>query len=68
MSHRDDEPGLIEQASRGDTAAFGHLVRRYRASVHAYIMSRIGDRYRLTQRGRRAWRIERLLEGAAANG
>jgi len=43
MSHRDDQQDLIEQASRGDTAAFGHLVRRYRASVHAYIVSRIGD-------------------------
>jgi len=31
-------------------------------------MARTGDRYRLTQRGGRAWRIERLLEGAAANG
>lgn len=43
MSQHNDEPGLIEQASRGDTAAFGRLVGRYRASVHAYIVSRIGD-------------------------
>ncbi len=43
MDQRSDEQRLVEEAARGDTAAFGRLVGRYRASVHAYIVSRIGD-------------------------
>ena len=39
----DDEKELVLRAERGDTDAFGELVRRYRASVHAYVLSRVGD-------------------------
>lgn len=40
--HLDDEQ-LVRRAASGDAEAFGQLVGRYKASVHAYILSRIGD-------------------------
>ena len=39
----DDDKELVLRAERGDTDAFSELVRRYRASVHAYVLSRVGD-------------------------
>lgn len=39
----DEHEQLVLRAERGDTDAFGELVRRYRASVHAYVLSRVGN-------------------------
>jgi len=37
----EDVKELVLRAQRGDTGAFSELVRRYRASVHAYVLSRV---------------------------
>jgi len=34
---------LVERAQTGDSEAFGELVRRYKASVHGYLVGRVRD-------------------------